>query len=241
MITHTREIEISRVTPSTAAILEAQGIPTGRSADPRTRRLAEQAVRLFSELAVPAGIAADTTKSDFTAIYDGDGGNDAATPLDNIIPEASRLLIFAVTVGQPVCDEISALFARNDFAAGAMLDAAASCGADLAADAIERQCEDELRSASGRESSSGAMRFSPGYCGWHVTGQRRLFAALKPERIGISLNDSCLMRPLKSVSGVVVVAPRQVFDIDDTYPFCAACSTHSCRDRFATLIQKHDS
>jgi len=241
MIVQTREIEISRVTPSTAAILEAQGIPAGHSADLRTRRLADQAVKLFSELAVPAGIAAEMTKSDFSTIYDGDGGNAAATPLDSIIPAASRLLIFAVTVGQPICDEISALFARNDFAAGAMLDAAASCGADLAADAIEQQCEDELRSLNGKENSSGAMRFSPGYCGWHVTGQRRLFAALKPERIGISLNDSCLMRPLKSVSGVVIVAPRQVFDIDDTYPFCADCTTHSCRDRFATLIQKNDS
>jgi len=240
MISGVIEIDINLITPTVASILTAQDIPEERAADQRTRHLAEQAVNLFSELAVPAGIAAETTKSDFSHIYDGDGGNAAATPLDSIIPAASRLLIFAVTVGQPICDEISALFARNDFAAGAMLDAAASCGADLAADAMEQQCDDELRSVNRMENLSGAMRFSPGYCGWHVTGQRRLFAALKPERIGISLNDSCLMRPLKSVSGVVVVAPHQVFDIDDTYPFCADCRTHSCRDRFATLIQKHD-
>jgi len=117
-----------------------------------------------------------------------------------------------------------------------MLDTAASLGADLAAAEIERYCEAQWRSARVIDDTTTVMRFSPGYCGWHVSGQKRLFARLQPESIGITLNDSCLMQPLKSVSGVIVAAPRDAFDIHDTYPFCADCVDHSCRDRFAAIV-----
>ena len=83
------------------------------------------------------------------------------------------------------------------------------------------------------------LRFSPGYCGWHVSGQKRLFAELKPQKIDLTLRESCLMQPLKSISGVLVAGPKIIFDIDDTYPFCAACKTHSCRDRYQALSDKY--
>jgi hypothetical protein len=80
------------------------------------------------------------------------------------------------------------------------------------------------------------MRFSPGYCGWHVTGQKKLFAALHPEEIDITLTPSCLMKPLKSISGVIIAGDMEIFRFDDSFAFCAECSTHVCRERLATLI-----
>ena len=76
---------------------------------------------------------------------------------------------------------------------------------------------------------SAVLAYSPGHRGWHVSGQRALFAALSPEEIGITLNSSCLMQPLKSVSGVLVAGHPDVHDFDDDFPFCSECSTRDCR------------
>ena len=78
-------------------------------------------------------------------------------------------------------------------------------------------------SAPGRAPDSaatgiGVLRYSPGYCGWHISGQRRLFAHLRPERIGITLHDSYLMEPLKSVSGVLIAGAKEIHAFADTYP-----------------------
>jgi hypothetical protein len=79
------------------------------------------------------------------------------------------------------------------------------------------------------------LTYSPGYCGWHITGQRALFARLKPEEIGIKLTASCLMRPLKSVSGVILAGEREAHLFDDSYPFCDECADRPCRARIASL------
>jgi hypothetical protein len=89
----------------------------------------------------------------------------------------------------------------------------------------------------GRLADDGAaLRYSPGYCGWHVSGQKRLFRSLEPERIGITLTDSCLMQPLKSVSGVIVAGPKEVHRFSPNYSFCRHCETHSCRERLRALF-----
>lgn len=47
--------------------------------------------------------------------------------------------------------------------------------------------------------------YSPGYCGWHVSQQQALFSMLPPEPCGVHLNNSSLMYPIKSVSGIIAV------------------------------------
>jgi hypothetical protein len=68
-----------------------------------------------------------------------------------------------------------------------------------------------------------------------VSGQRALFARLGPEQIGITLRESCLMVPLKSISGVILCGPTEIHEFDDDYSFCPACKTHSCRARIRSL------
>jgi len=46
-------------------------------------------------------------------------------------------------------------------------------------------------------------RYSPGYCGWNITGQKILFSLLPEYFCGIELTDTCLMLPIKSVSGII--------------------------------------
>ena len=63
-------------------------------------------------------------------------------------------------------------------------------------------------------------------CGWPTGGQRPLFTALRPEEIGVTLNESCLMSPIKSVSGVL-------FPSESGFENCAVCPREGCQGRRA--------
>ncbi len=79
------------------------------------------------------------------------------------------------------------------------------------------------------------MRYSPGYCGWHVSGQMALFDYLGPDAVGITLTESFLMHPLKSVSGVIVAGQPDIHRFVHDFPFCAACTGKECRERIGSL------
>jgi hypothetical protein len=228
------EVSLDKCTPAIESVLQAQGIPGLLDADNRIIKIAEEALSIYGNLAEPAGILKNISKENFSEVFFGEGNNLSEAPLENIYMQADNLSLFAVTIGQGVCDNISELFKNNDFPLGSMIDSVASEGADLAAKAMEDfYCEH----ISNMKDNFCTMRFSPGYCGWHVSAQNKLFNYLKPERIGITLNDSCLTTPLKSVSGVIVYGQKHIFQFDDTFEFCAECADHSCQDRIQEIMK----
>ncbi|MHC4266624.1 MAG: vitamin B12 dependent-methionine synthase activation domain-containing protein, partial [Planctomycetota bacterium] len=83
--------------------------------------------------------------------------------------------------------------------------------------------------------STRILSYSPGYCGWDISGQKKLFEYLHPGKIGISLNNTYLMTPLKSVSGVLVAGKNEIHQFRPNYPFCKSCKTHSCLLRMKAL------
>jgi hypothetical protein len=238
MIREVLKIPVGKITPAAPEVLAGQGIPDPSKVDKRVTALATEAVAAFERLAEPIGLVAEISEADFAAVYPGEGENEPATPLDSICPEASGLALFVVTVGDRVSDRIRELFGEHDFASGAMLDTAASLGAEQAADYAVSVFRAHLAGEGRLPAGHGLMPFSPGYCGWYVSGQKKLFAFLHPEEVGIRLSASYLMTPLKSVSGVIVAAPRTVFDYADAYSFCADCTDHSCQARFEAMMEE---
>ena len=65
---------------------------------------------------------------------------------------------------------------------------------------------------------------SPGNCGWAVEEQKKLFSLLPDNCLGISLNDSGMMNPVKSLSGIVGVGKKVKFIHTD----CEQCSSKNC-------------
>ena len=224
------------VAPERDAVLDSQGIPAGTPLAKETEALYIAALDVLSEIAEPAGILLEVSKSDFAAVYEGEGLNEPSTPVGDIFDRGGDLALFAVTLGDRVSREIEERFKGNDFAVGCMLDSAASAAADKAAEAAEDRYFDIL-SRSGRITpATRVLRYSPGYCGWHMSGQKTLFAFLHPEQIGVSLRESFLMEPLKSISGVMIAGPRDIHGFADSYPFCSRCETRGCRERIRALL-----
>jgi hypothetical protein len=211
------------------------GVPPGSEQGERVDRLVADALDELRRAACPRGVVASVTTDEFATIYEGESGNDAPSPLAEIFPRSERLILFAATVGAPLSERISALFDDGSLALAAMLDAAASEATELAGVHLDGLVLEGTRLGGQANQFTRALRYSPGYCGWNLTGQRALFAALGPEEIGIHLTDNCLMEPLKSISGVIVLGPRETHDFTDDYSFCSVCRTRDCRRRIEEL------
>jgi len=231
-------ISAEDVVPSVAAVLEQQGIPQWKKPGERTVRLAEEAIALFTQKAEPKGMVDGITSDAFKAVFEGEGRNEADSPVGPIYQASANLALFAVTIGQDICSEIQRLFDTNDFALGSMLDSAASEGTERTAEMIERLYRQHLKDSGKHGNGHGTLRFSPGYCGWHISAQEKLFDTLHPGEIGIGLNASCLMQPMKSISGIIISGEKNIFEFDDTFSFCRDCADHACRERIQMVFDQ---
>jgi hypothetical protein len=192
-------------------------------------------MRSFEGLADPRAVIETISTAAFSEIFRGEGSNAPENPLAAIYPRAEILALFAATVGDELSAEIQRLFDENELAMAVMLDSAASVGAEILAQRVSEAFADRI-SAGNPDGRTAVLPYSPGYCGWHVSGQGRLFRSLRPEEIGITLNTSFLMEPLKSVSGVLVAGPPEIHEFDDEYDFCDRCATRECRARIAQVL-----
>ena len=225
-----------QVAPDREAVLRHQGIPAGKVPHKEIEALCDSAFSLLSETGAPIGILAEIPMDDFEAVYRGAGQNEASTPIEEVFPRADRLALFAVTLGEGIGREIGRRFASNDLALACMLDSVASTAADNMVKTTERRLCKALSASGKSNATTKVLAYSPGYCGWHMSGQRKLFDFLRPEQIGISLGDSFLMVPLKSVSGVMIAGNKDIHVFDNSYPFCSRCETHDCRERIRRVL-----
>ena len=229
--------DLEQARPPEDEVLRAHGMRHAASLPGRVRVALDAGWELFRELASPAGVVEELPREDFGAVYQGEGCNPPNSPLPHIVPRAEGLQLYAATVGERVSLRIGELFEEHDVAVAYFLDAIASASADRLADILAARFHDRLTERGVPPDHAKVLPYSPGYCGWHVSGQKRLFARLHPEEIGIHLNDSCLMTPLKSVSGVLVGGPGEAHRFKPDFPFCEACLTHECGRRMASVLR----
>ncbi|MCP4705520.1 MAG: hypothetical protein GY865_13045 [candidate division Zixibacteria bacterium] len=224
------EIDIQQTCPCESDILKAQGIPSNIKPEPKIIELAQKSISIYNQLAKPKALIKEISVEQFEVIYFGDGRNDDDTPLEDIYKLSNKLALFAVSIGEDICQKISELFEQNDYALASMLDSAASEGVENTTISVEQSCAINWET-NNSDSFEVVTRFSPGYCGWHISGQKKLFDLISPETIGIKLSENFLMEPIKSISGVLIAGKKEIFDFSDNYSFCADCADHSCQKR----------
>jgi hypothetical protein len=228
--------ELTEARPDREEVLSAQGLPDLADLPARLRVLLEDAFEEFDAHVEPRAIAEDITPSGFEEVLDGFDGPVEETVIGQVYPRAEAFALYVATLGTPLAERIQEMFATNDLARGWMLDAVASSGADRLSSLLAARFENEMERKARAESR--VLPYSPGYCGWTVRGQRRLFARLGPEAIGVTLNDSCLMTPIKSVSGVLVGGPGEIHRIRPDFDFCDECKTRACGARMASVLRR---
>lgn len=111
----------------------------------------------------------------------------------------NEIIVFAATVGAG----LDRLIARNE----RISPAKALCLHSIGAERVEALCDrfnDSMKEESAGLSRSICPRFSPGYGDLPLKLQQDIFRVLDcPRKIGLTLNESLLMSPSKSVTAII--------------------------------------
>jgi hypothetical protein len=117
-------------------------------------------------------------------------------PVVEVVCGAEALALAVVTVGPAVDERIRQLSAERQRFQALVLDELAS----WAVDQVRQQLYAQMSAAFAARGWRTSTFLSPGESAWSVHEQRVLFKLLDAGQIGVSLNDSYLMTPLKSLS-----------------------------------------
>lgn len=115
----------------------------------------------------------------------------------------SRVILIASTIG-PLADNLIRRFTKLDAAKAAIMQAAGAMFIESYLDGFNAQLEKEAEEQGYKLHS----RFSPGYGDVSLEIQRHFFSILPcTQRIGLTLTDSLVMAPEKSVTAFIGMEP----------------------------------
>ncbi len=223
------------VKPEKQKVLKLQGITPGAVLSHKIDSIINDAYNIFLEYSNPRFIISDIAHDECSVQIITSDHKDSVSVIEDVFKRGQKLALFALTLGKEISGKIDDLFKTGEFPLGSMLDSVASAGADLVAWTGEKYFEELTNNNNEETSRLTALLYSPGYCGWKISGQKNIFSYLNPEEIGISLNKSFLMNPLKSVSGLMVAGKKEIHFIKSNYTFCRFCKTKSCKVRIKQL------
>ena len=136
------------------------------------------------------------------------------------IKKAERIAVFLCTAGPEIGIRSRAAMKDGDLLTGYVYDMIGSEVVEAAVDLMQ----ESLQKAMAAEGKKITNRYSPGYCGWDVAEQHKLFQLMPDNYCGIKLNDSALMNPEKSVSGFIGLGEHVRYN-----PYtCRLCDMKDC-------------
>ena len=109
---------------------------------------------------------------------------------------------------------------ERDFLKGYIYDVIGSEIVEAAADLMQADLEKTIVASGGKITN----RYSPGYCGWDVDEQHKLFQLVPGNFCGIKLTASALMDPVKSISGIIGIGKN----VRNNPYTCRMCNQKDC-------------
>ncbi len=146
--------------------------------------------------------------------------------ITGLLKGSERFCLFTATAGTLFQDFQNETKEKGDILRTFILDIIGTCIAEKTGDVMEKLLEKEI--AGNRHTH----RFSPGYCGWHLTEQRQIFRLLGGNPSGISLSESCLMTPVKSISGIIGIGK----EVNEKQYGCNFCELETCYKRKKQIV-----
>lgn len=139
------------------------------------------------------------------------------------LKKSDSIAVFAVSAGKKLDALIKKLNDIGDTVAAFVLNTIGSEAAEQGAIWIENHIGEFVK----KQNLNYTNRLSPGYCEWSVSEQHKLFSFLPENFLGISLTESALMTPIKSISGVIGIGA----DIVRKNYICSICNMENCYRR----------
>jgi len=182
-------------------IEELMGFEPGRSPEPFPGLIAEGLHKASALCRLEGGFKIfETLKTDLTreTIHVSNVEFLAGRIVVNQLKDATSAALFICTAGAGITDYAKQKALEGEVLESYVLDVIGSVAADKAAEKIQ----DEIFMLVKGSGQGITDPFSPGYCSWNVADQHKLFGLLPSRFCEISLSDTSLMEPIKSVSGI---------------------------------------
>ena len=210
------------------------GIKPNMEPDAATEKLAEECIRELMEKCRPrayarwfplrvcsapgAEEAADPGEAADSPILDFSCFQVRSRSLAKNLQGCSEVILFAATIGEGA-DLLARKYGRINVAKAVVMQAAAAA-------MIEAFCDEEnekLRAEAAEKGLYLRPRFSPGYGDFSLNHQRDFARVLEMQKtVGITLTESLLMLPSKSVTAVIGVSKQDAR--------CVLSGCESCRN-----------
>jgi hypothetical protein len=145
------------------------------------------------------------------------------------LKHAQYMATFVVTIGSALERLSRAWLKAGKVMQGTIADAIASQSVEAAGDLLAA----EVRAWARERGLDTTPPYSPGYCGMTVRQQVPLFASVPAHQINVRVTPSCLMLPVKSISGLIGLGPAELVS-PGGYP-CEACTHPDCMQRRAPV------
>jgi hypothetical protein len=143
------------------------------------------------------------------------------------IKKSDSAALFLCTVGEEIGIRSKKEMKEGDLMKGYIYDVVGSETVEAAADLMHNDLEKNMNNSG----ESVTNRFSPGYCGWPVAEQHKLFRLMPDNFCGIRLTPSALMDPIKSVSGIIGIGKN----VKRAPYTCNLCDMKDCIYRRAKI------
>lgn len=150
-----------------------------------------------------------------------------SSKLSKTLRKCDEIMCYIGTLGDGVEDEIKRLMDEKHLAQAYILDAMAS----VAADNMVGMFHQHMKGVYKNQDKQVTLCFSPGYCDWPVTDQKKLFDIFDSKELEVELTDSCFMKPRKSISGVFGITPPNSNPREQSYNPCSECNRQNCSAR----------
>jgi len=134
--------------------------------------------------------------------------------------KTDTVAIFLCTAGAEIGIRSKKAMHERDFLKGYIYDVVGSEIVEAAADIMQEELAKSMHDCGMKITN----RYSPGYCGWDVSEQHKLFDLIPENFCGIQLNQSALMDPVKSISGIIGIGKNVKYN---EYT-CGMCEMVDC-------------
>ncbi len=208
-----------------SGILRYLGYPEGATPEGKVAVRVYQAIDSARSVQRPRGTYAlyDVASSNRHSLTLSTGATFTGS-IGEFLGNADRAAVFLATAGPEVVRLAEEATQRGDTLGGLVFDALGSELTEAAVTCILTGLRTRL--ASGQALT---MRYSPGYCGISLSRQKTIFELVDAAAIGVELLPTWIMKPVKSVSGLIGMGPA-----DSVAAYgnpCTRCLLTDCRMR----------
>lgn len=145
------------------------------------------------------------------------------TVIRRYLENTTHFAVFVVTAGAEFNAYLQQLREEGDIVSEFIANAV---GSEIVERAALKLC-DLVQNEGIKNGFSVTKSYSPGHCSWSISEQKQLFTLLPENSCGVTLNESCLMHPVKSISGIIGMGSNVMESPDN----CEICTMQKCYKR----------